>query len=430
MNNHNPRQIAANVLTRPAGGGFIEDRLDHALAQANLSPPDRRLCQELVYGVIRWQATLDWLIAGRTDGRVQKPGLQILLRLGLYQLFWLDRIPAHAAVNETVKQAREGGFESRASFVNALLRGLLREEGATRRKLEELKTAQPHLGYSHPEWLAKRSTARWGAEKAAKLMEWNNTPPKTFARVNALKTSAEQLLARWQEEKVEFDPVARDWLAPNLAFELKQHPPLAELGSFKDGWFYIQDPGTLLAVHELDPQPGETIFDPCAAPGGKFSFVAQLMKNQGRLVGSDLSADRLKLVSENCARLGVTNAELLAPADLDAGQPVTFDRILIDAPCSNTGVMRRRVDLRWRIREEEIQRLRKVQLDLLIKAAPRLKPGGVLLYSTCSLEAEENSEVVKEFLAAHADFKLEQERELLPFKDEVDGAYVTRLRKS
>ena len=471
-----PRQIAAQVLQqRRAGGGFLEDLLENALHGAPLSHADRGLCQEITYGVVRWQATLDWLIARKTGGREQKPALQNLLRLGLYQIFWLDRIPNHAAVHETVELAKQNGFGTQAGFVNAILRGCLREQDETRKLLAGLKISQPALGWSHPEWLVARWQQRWGIEKTASLLGWNNTPPKTFARVNTLKfrrdelhesqtagggasvpasrlvrslalpKDAGDLLARWRGENVEYDFVRRNWLEENLVFELKSHPPLKSLASFRDGWFYIQDPGTLLAVCQLGPRPGETILDFCAAPGGKTTFIAQLMNNQGRIVAQDVSDERLKWVQENCARLGVTCVEVLerrSPTRLvgvqaSACAPDTlkrelqqFDRVLVDAPCSNTGVMRRRVDLRWRIQPEEIKRLSAAQLDLLQQAATQVKPGGVLVYSTCSLEPEENGEVVKQFLSEHAGFKLESERELLPFADNVDGAYVARILRS
>ena len=443
VNDQNPRQIAAGILQqrRPAGG-FTEDLLDRALARSRLSAVDRALCQELVYGVVRWQATLDWLIARKTDGREQKPGLQNLLRLGLYQIFWLDRIPDHAAVHETVELVKQGGFGSQAGFVNAVLRGYLRESTATRKLLAEGKVSQPAIGWSHPEWLVARWQKRWGAAKVAQLLEWNNQPPKTFARVNHLKwvgsarradrtpgPGAPALLEKWRDENVEYDFVRRDWLEENLVFELKAHPPLTSLVSFRDGWFYIQDPGTLLAVKELMPQPGETVLDFCAAPGGKTTFLAQLMNNQGHIVAQDVSAERLKLIQENCTRLGVTSVEPVLPSPPDSRLPADFDRILVDAPCSNTGVMRRRVDLRWRIQSREISRLQQAQLALLEQAAPKLKPGGVLVYSTCSLEPEENSDVVREFLRGHKEFKLEFERELLPFVDKVDGAFVARLMR-
>jgi len=422
-----PREIALRVLRRREGGDFIEDLLDAALAQTRLSPADRHLCQELVYGLVRWQATLDWLIARKTDARTQKPMLQNLLRLGLYQIFWLDRIPNHAAVHETVEMAKQSGFGPQAGFVNALLRGYLREFEGTKSLLAELKTTQPNVGYSHPEWLVGRWQQRWGLTQAAALMDWNNTPPKTFARVNTLKTDAGKLLPQWRDEDVEYDFVRHDWVEENLVFELKSHPPLRRLPSFQQGLFYVQDPSTLLAVRELDPQPAEAVLDLCAAPGGKLTFMAQRVRNEGRLVAHDLTAERLQLLRENCARLGVTCVRAVLPSALNTPPATLYDRVLIDAPCSNTGAMRRRVDLRWRIRPEEIGRLRAMQMGLLRQGASHLRPGGTLVYSTCSLESEENGEVISEFLGAQSDVKLEAERALLPFVDGADGAYVARL---
>lgn len=450
VNGQKPREIAARVLgRRPDSDEYTETLLERSLTPTRLSPADRGLTHELVFGVVRWQATLDWLIERKTQGRKQKAGLQDLLRLGLYQIFWLDRIPDHAAVHETVEQAKRGGYGAQAGFINAVLRGYLREVEETRRLLTELKSTEPALGYSHPEWLGERWQKQFGTEKTRQLLESNNTPPKIYARINSLnfgKPAAApderrvrrgvpekileigDFLAFWRDEGVEYDFFTRDWTGDGLVFELKSHPPLASLESFQKGWFYIQDPSTLLAVRELEPKPGEAILDLCAAPGGKATFLAQLMNNTGRIVAHDNVPDRLKLVEENCKRLGVTCAELASPATFNL-KPETFNRILIDAPCSNTGVLRRRVDLRWRIQPTELDRLRATQQELLGKAARQLKPGGTLVYSTCSLEPEENTEQVKQFLVTQPSFKLERERQLLPFTDGVDGAYVARLKK-
>jgi 16S rRNA (cytosine967-C5)-methyltransferase len=422
-----PREIAVEVLGRRDGGVFTEDLLEQALSTAELPPADRRLCQELVYGTVRWLATLDWLIARKTGNRTQKVPLQNLLRLGLYQIFWLERIPNHAAVNVTVELAKQRGFGAQAGFVNAVLRGYLREEDATRPLLNDLKKDQPHLGYSHPEWLVARWQERWGPAKTAELLAWNNVPPETFARINTLKTDAEKLLPIWRDENVEYDFVRRDWLEDNLVFELKAHPPLETLPSFQQGLFYVQDPSTLLAVRELDPQPGETILDLCAAPGGKLSYIAQLMRNEGRLIAHDNNPQRLKRVEMNCARLGITCVSVISERRAPLEQ---FDRILVDVPCSNTGVLRRRVDLRWRVTLPEIERLRKTQLQLLEQAVQVLKPGGTLVYSTCSLEAEENRQIIEAFLSSNLRINLVQERQVLPITEDVDGAYVARLRRS
>jgi 16S rRNA (cytosine967-C5)-methyltransferase len=443
-----PREIAVEVLAQRQGGRFVEDLLEKALGESRLATADRGLCQELVYGVVRWQLTLDWLIERKTPNRKQKPALQDLLRLGLYQIFWLERIPAHAAVHETVELAKQRGFGPQAGFVNAVLRGYLRDSEGTRQSLAGLKINEPAVGYSHPAWLVARWTQSWGPQATAELMSWNNTPPKTFARVNTLKTDAGKLLEQWRQEDVDYDFVRHDWLTENLVFELKAHPSISLLPSFQQGLFYIQDPSTLLAVQELDPQPGEAIVDFCAAPGGKLTFIAQLLRNEGRLVAYDTSPQRLRMVQENCARLGVNcvtvaqaefnvqsskfnvqgSADSAAPGD-QLLRPASFDKVLLDAPCSNTGVMRRRVDLRWRIHPDEIERLRATQIDLLNRAATLLKPGGRLVYSTCSLEPEENGAVVSDFLATQPGFKLERARELRPFADGVDGAYVACLKR-
>ncbi len=429
MSDKNPRQIAARVLSqRLTSGEFTEQLLETALATARLAPADRGLCHELVCGVVRWQATLDCLIARKTDSaREQRPALKNLLRLGLYQIFWLDRIPPHAAVHETVELAKRSGYNSQAGFINAVLRGYLREADEIKKILSDMKASQPALGWSHPEWLVEKWRRQFGDEKTRQLLEWNNTPPKTFARVNTLKTDPGKLVERWREENVDYDFVLRDWTGENLVFELKSHPSLNSLGSFRDGWFYLQDPSTLLAPTVLGASPGEAVLDLCAAPGGKTTFLAQSMNNEGKIIAGDLDPGRLKLVKENCSRLGVTNVETKVVTAINL-QSSTFDRILIDAPCSNTGVLRRRVDVRWRVSAEEVLRLQKTQTGLLQQVAPCLKPGGILVYSTCSLEPEENTEVIKSFLAAHPAYRLESERHLLPFADQVDGAYVARLK--
>jgi 16S rRNA (cytosine967-C5)-methyltransferase len=262
-------------------------------------------------------------------------------------------------------------------------------------------------------------------------MAWNNTPPRVFVRGNTLRADAGKLLQRFREkENVEYDFFPRGWLEENLVFVLKTHPSLEKLPSFQEGWFYVQDPSTLLAPQELNPAPGEKVLDLCSAPGGKTTFMAQRMNNQGLIVAQDIDPDRLKLVSENCARLGVTCVQTeIVPPETPAAREKFFDRVLLDAPCSNTGVMRRRVDLRWRLQPEEIERLAALQLQLLTRAAFQLRPGGTLVYSTCSLEPEENRAVIDRFLAASPDFRLESERELLPWQDGADGAYVARVTR-
>jgi 16S rRNA (cytosine967-C5)-methyltransferase len=424
---------AATLLRREREQEYIEDLLAKELAESRLAAPaDRALAQELTYGAVRWQATLDWLIQRKTTpGRTQKAALLVLLRLALYQLFWLERIPDHAAVNETVALVKRLGLGPQSGFVNAILRSYLRERDATEQLLRELKVQQPALGYSHPDWLFARWEQRWGRDRAVELMTWNNQPPKTFARVNTLRTAPSKLLELWDSEKVLYEPVQQAWFEPNTVFLLKSHPPLRELASFEKGCFYIQDPSTLLAAAELNPKPGEAILDLCAAPGGKATYVAQLIQNQGEIVAEEIDPNRLRRLRENCERLGATCVRVAASlSNLNREEPVKlFDAVLLDAPCSNTGVMRRRIDLRWRIRPEELKRLRKTQAELVRQAAVHLRPGGRLVYSTCSLEPEENNGVLGAFLEQHPEFVKVSERELLPFQDAVDGAFVVNLTR-
>jgi 16S rRNA (cytosine967-C5)-methyltransferase len=421
------RAVAARLLIaieRP--GDFLENRLEQDRDFLRLPPADRRLAQELVYGVTRWRATLDWLIDGKTAHRPAKIELVLLLRLGLYQLFWLDRVPGFAAVHETVRVAREFGFNSQSGMINAILRAYGRELEATREKLKALRTTHPATGWSHPGWLVERWNTQFGRDAAQRLLEWDNSAPKTFARVNRLKTDGPCLNERWKAEGVESHPVAVDWVPEGEMFEISSPTPVSELPSFIDGGFYLQDPSTLLAVGQLDPQPTESILDLCAAPGGKTVYMAQRMENRGRIVAHDSSAGRLRLLDENCKRLGVRCVEATSDLkSLPAGEQ--FDRVLVDAPCSNTGVLRRRVELRWRLTPKGIADLASAQDVLLDQAAVRVRLSGKLMYSTCSLEPEENGAVVQRFLVRHPEFQKVQERSLSPAIDSVDGAYVALL---
>lgn len=420
-----PREFAALFLVRQEQpGDFAERRLEKDRVFTGLKPADRRLAQELVLGVLRWRRTLDDLIAGRTDGRPIPPVPKTLLRLGIYQLLWLDRVPDHAVVHDSVELARGLGFPAQAGFVNAVLRNVIRDREPTRQRLEHLQRTDPALGWSLPSWLVRRWSTRYSPDELQDLCRRVNTPPPLFARVNRLKTTPEALLHRWDSEGVLHEERRLDWAEPGTVQELSGGPAVADLGSFRDGGFYLQDPSTLLAVHELDPRPGESILDLCAAPGGKTLFTAERMGNTGRIVAHDTSEGRLALLSENATRLGVTCVSVVST--LPSPTP-EFNGILVDAPCSNTGVLRRRVELRWRLDPDEFQRMATVQVGLLADAAQRVRPGGRIVYSTCSLEPEENAEVVARFLASHPGFTVESQRTLDPVRDGVDGAFVARL---
>ena len=422
-----PRQIALQSLLRSQQTHrAVEPILSREFRSAALSPADTGLCRELVSGGVRWRRLLDWLIERATEGREQRPVIREILRLGLYQIFFLSRIPEHAIVDESVRLAKAENCLGQAGFINAMMRRFLREKEQITRDIADLQKARPALGQSHPDWLYERWEERWGREKTIRLMEWNNQPAPTCARVNRLLTDPGSLAKRWEDEGVEVSPIDCDWAATGDLFHLRKHPPLESLGSFSDGLFYVQDPSTLLSVSLLDPQPGQAVLDLCAAPGGKTCHIAERMKNEGQLSALDIRESRLKLLRENCDRMRVTCATLGQADETTAGE-AKFDRVLVDVPCTNTGVIRRRLDLRWRLSPDQTKRLADEQLQLLVRAAAHAKPDGQLVYSTCSIEPEENEQLVARFLEVNPGWQLDAERSLHPVENHTDGAYAARL---
>ena len=355
-------------------------------------PIERALVQELFYGCIRQKLALEFLIRQFT-GKPPRRSVATILELGLYQILFM-RVPAHAAVHETVELAKKHASPAEAKFVNAVLR---RADPAV------LQQADPWVRLSHPRWL-------WERHGGARC-EWNNSPPPVYVRGDK----------PWPGvlEPTPFHPLCYRVIDAQTFFA-------------SPGQYYVQDPSTLMAVDVLDPQPGESVFDMCAAPGGKTTYIAQKMQNRGQIIAADSSNVRLGQVTENCRRLGISFVATLACEGTRLERCLRgkhFDRVLLDAPCSNTGVLRRRVDLRWRIKPEEIDRLAALQSKLLAVAGELTKPGGVLVYSTCSLEPEENERVVERFLGGHPEFTLETTRSSVPPRDGMDGAFVARFQK-
>jgi 16S rRNA (cytosine967-C5)-methyltransferase len=414
----NARSLAADLLRRWSHSRQLaDDLLENSLRQSDLNASDRGLTQELFYGCLRHRLALDFLLK-QLASRSPRAQVAIPLHIGLYQLFFLDKIPAHAAVHETVELVKQSATPAEANFANAILRQALRQREALVIKLNH---APPWVRFSHPRWLWERWQKHWGTDAAAALCEWNNAPPPVYVRLNTLRASVVPAPGLKQDKIAAF---------PAICFQVENAEGFFSSDAWKRGAFYTQDPSTLMAVDVLDPQPGESVLDMCAAPGGKTTYIAQKMQNRGKIVAADSSNPRLSLVIENCRRLGVT---IVATIACDAGRCLKgrqFDRVLVDAPCSNTGVLRRRADLRWRIEEKEIARLAETQLRLLQSAAELTRPGGVLVYSTCSIESDENEAVAGRFEAAHPGFTREQMRATFPPRDAMDGAFVVRWRKN
>jgi 16S rRNA (cytosine967-C5)-methyltransferase len=388
---------------------FAEDLIDVAAQSARLSSADRALLNALVHGTIRNLELLDHWIAQLRDGKL-KSDARWLLRLGIYQLLVLG-VADHAAVNETVDLAGPA-----RGLVNAVLRRTIRERETLLAPVADLPLA---IRYSHPEHLIERWKAVYGDETAEKIAATNNEPAPIIIRANSLREGAMETIQSSPDARpvpgtpgyYSVDSIPRDWLA--------------------DGLCYIQDPATALAPDLLAPLPGECVLDACAAPGGKTGILAQAMGNRGRLIATDASDRRCRRTVENLRRLGVTNTETFAhdwlaprPGPPAWGNGVLFDRILLDVPCSNTGVIRRRVDVRWRLAEGFARDLVETQFALAAAVLPFLKPGGSLVYSTCSIEPEENEQICQRLLEAFSRLRLVETRQHIPGRDPFDGAFA------
>jgi 16S rRNA (cytosine967-C5)-methyltransferase len=409
----NTRLLAVDLLCEwQKGGQFATDLLDERCRRAGLSGPNAALLHDIVLTTLRNLTLLDHWTDHLVSNRPLDSRTRWVLRTGLCQMLLIG-IPSHAAVNETVAVAGRAG-----ALVNAVLRRAGREAGALRGGLEALPLS---VRYSHPEWLVRRWIKLMGKAKAEALCQWNQQPPPVFVRVNRLHDDAVRKLAEV------------DGLTPRESDEGFFECESAPREALRQGWCYAQDPSTAVAPRMLAPRPGDHVLDACAAPGGKTAILAELMCQEGRLIACDASAARLVRLRENLTRLRAHRAEILHHDLLSPDKPpfgeARFDRILLDVPCSNSGVMRRRVDVRWRLEEKEFAELARTQRRLVEAALPLLKPGGSLVYSTCSLDSEENQGVVKAAVEAHPELELAESRLVFPPKDGMDGAYAARLVK-
>ncbi len=373
---------------------------------ADLSPEDRGLAYELALGVLRWRGELDYLINATTGRPAEKLNLpvRIALWLGLYQIRHLDRIPEHAAVNESVELLKHGSHRRAAPLVNAALRAALRDrpdapDARVRDPLNRLSIAA-----SHPRWLLERWIERFGIDEATALALENNRHAPTALRVNPLRAPSR---ARALEELSTLGVDVRDsTIAPDALVVTSGHLPQSSR-PVRDGWIYVQDEASQLVAHITGPKPGDDVLDVCAAPGSKTTLMAALMGNTGRIVAIDLYRARLATLDETCRRLAVRIVRPVAAdatRDLPLAPHVRFDRVLVDAPCSGTGTLRRNPEIKWRLAAEDLPRFASLQTGLLARAAERVLPGGRLVYSTCSLEPEENEHVAAAFLAAAPEF--------------------------
>lgn len=411
------RNAALRVLLAvERDGAYANLELQKLTRTLKLAPSDTSLLTELVYGTLRRQGTLDWVIEQFSTVSVTRMNyiIRSIVRLGVYQLLYLDRVPSRAVCSESVELAKSRGIHGLAGFVNALLRGISRNRQRISYPDPEKETAlYLSVKHSHPKWLVERWLIRFGKEETAALCMANNEPPPVVLRCNTLKNTPDQLLERLTEEGL---TVRSSALVPE-GIIVEKRSFLPELKSFREGFYIVQDESSMIASSVLNPVPGAFVIDACSGPGGKTTHLAQVMKNKGRILALDIHEHRLKLVEGACRRLGVT---IVATRLLDArklpnklGEKV--DYILVDVPCSGLGVIRRRPDLRWRVEPDDLSHHATQQKEILGQAGKCLKTGGVLLYSTCSTEPEENIGVVNSFLMEYTGFKTEELTTLLPF---------------
>ena len=383
----------------------------HAAAIDALNRADRALLHMLVYGVLRWQLRLDWFIdqLARKPGKKIDAAVRIILRLALYQLIYLDRIPSSAAVNTAVNLTKTCGRPWAAGFVNALLRraaagvGELVEGGD-----DEDPVSAMSLTHSFPRWMISRWMQRFGAEETKSLCEAINAIPGITIRTNTLRTTRSALVAAIADQAASIASTPHS--PEGISFRNPQGV-ISQWGAFETGWFQVQDEAAQLVCHLMAPQPGDMIWDACAGLGTKSAHLAQLMKNQGRILATDQHASKLKQLNLEMQRLGITIIESrcldLLGGDLPLNLPC-FDRILLDAPCSGIGVLQKNPDGKWRNAPADLKRYQQRQVELLNRVAPFLKPNGILVYAVCSIEPEENETVVEQFLAGRHRFCVQQ----------------------
>lgn len=446
------RSLALQVLLESrSGDAFAPEILDLHFRDTSLTAADRRLTTHLVYGVLRRRGTLDALLRSvvtRAPHQIE-PWLKDALRLGAFQLALLTHIPPHAAIHETVELAVVVGRPRAKGFLNGVLRSLSRlltddrcsvpsadalplEAGQYRKLIRPLlpdpaDSGVKYLaaGFAWPLWLAERWLERFSWDECIRLGFWFAGPAPLWLRCNSLHVEREQVQTALAEAGI----VVVSGEHPQ-ALRLTESASIRELPGYDRGWFSVQDLSSMKVASALTPEPGNRVLDLCAAPGGKTSHLAELMRNQGMIIACDVDDRRLQTLTDLCQRLGITIVEpcRLHPERNEEPPNGPFDAVLVDVPCSNTGVLGRRPEARWRLRPKDFHHLEQLQTKLLIQAAERVRPDGAIVYSTCSIEPDENQDVVQAVLRAIPDLSLEAEEAQIPGQP-ADGGYWARLRK-
>lgn len=434
------RGTAVKILDRiERTDSYLDKLLDHEMKHTDLSGQDKALLYELVHGVVRWMGRLDWILSGFYKGQFSKaiPVLKNALRVALYQVMFLDKIPEYAIVNEAVDFVKKLQGQKPADITNAVLRNIIRSKNGLRYP-DPNENLISYLAayYSHPTWLAKRWVERYGRENVEALMNANNERPVLTLRINQLKVDRQEFESLLQSVNLKYTigSFSKDFYRLQILTNIQSWQYFAE------GYFAIQDESTGMPCLLLDVKPGMRVLDMCAAPGGKSAYIADLMSNSGEIVSLDKFESRVKLMQANLDRLGVSIVKF-ATADALEYEDDLFDRVLLDAPCSGLGTLSKKPDIKWKRDLLDIKKLTPLQSDLLQKASEMVKPGGAVVYSTCTIEPEENYEIITKFLLENPNFALDDASnyvdkrivdengciQSLPYRDKMDGAFSARL---
>jgi len=437
------RKTSVELLERICTNGeYSSEVIQAELQKSNLSQKDRSLVLELVNGTLRWQGQLDWILLQYFHGNFEKSPhmLKRILEVSLYQIRFLDRVPEYAAVSEGVQIAKNAGGQRWGKLVNAVLRNYQRSSNSIKfPTVESDPVLAISIQHSHPKWLVQRWLERYGLERTIQFCEHNNRRHEITLRTNLKKISRQSLLKELKASGIQAQPSKYfdDFI------KISKPQELTKLRLFKEGLFAIQDESTALATQLLALREGDTVLDMCAAPGGKTCHIGQLVGGEGKVTAVDIKSNRLNLLKENATRLGVKSIQALVGNAAEIDLP-KVDKILLDAPCSGLGVLSKRADLRWKRKQHDILNIRKIQKKLLKNAARLLKQKGTLVYSTCTLEPEENEELIEEFLKEHAEFRIGLDSESLhktfstpkgywtsvPYEHKMDGVFAVKLIKS
>jgi 16S rRNA (cytosine967-C5)-methyltransferase len=427
-------------------GAYSNIALNKYFSSHELSERDRSFITELVYGAVKWKLTLDKTIAACSNIRLRKmsPWIINILRLGVYQLHHMSRVPPSAACNESVRLAGRYGHKASAGFVNAVLRNISRGGGAHVVPDREVDPAgYLSVRYSYPRWITERYIELYGMEFAESLLDAGNETPELTVRANTLKASADELTEMLRRDGIDAVPgrYAKE------AVIIKSPVSVAHLEAFRKGYFQVQDESSMLPAAVLSPEPGDNVLDACSAPGGKTTHMAQLMNNSGSITARDIHEHKLKLIEEAAARLGtdIIRTELKDAAAADPKDEMAYDRVLLDAPCTGLGIIRRKPDIKWARENGDVKSITALQSRMIANVSRAVKPGGVLVYSTCTILPEENEDVVRIFIESNPEF---YEDDIAPFvppalarhskgcmlqlypnRDGIDGFFVARLKR-